>query len=56
MTEHKSIIKIYNHTIRENNLTVIAGPCSIESEQQINDIEKQLEKLLKEIKLINKSL
>lgn len=38
MTEHKSIIKIYNHTIRENNLTVIAGPCSIESEQQINDI------------------
>ena len=24
--------------------------------QQINDIEKQLEKLLKEIKLINKSL
>ena len=24
--------------------------------QQINDIEKQLEKLLKEIKLLNKSL
>ncbi len=36
--QHQTTITIKNHSISQNTLTIIAGPCSIESKQQIMDI------------------
>ncbi|MCK5128750.1 MAG: 3-deoxy-7-phosphoheptulonate synthase [Clostridiales bacterium] len=39
---HNTIIKIGNHTVGGDEFMVIAGPCSVESEEQIVGVAKQV--------------
>ena len=42
MKHEDTIVKLGDHNIGGNNLTIIAGPCSVESRNQIFDIASQL--------------
>ncbi len=45
MKSEDTIIKIGDHEIGGNNLTIIAGPCSVESRDQIFDIAGELKEM-----------
>lgn len=45
MKSEDSIIKIGDHKIGGNNLTIIAGPCSVESRDQVFDIAGELKEM-----------
>ncbi|MDG2455794.1 MAG: 3-deoxy-7-phosphoheptulonate synthase, partial [Bacteroidia bacterium] len=37
---HKSVIKVGNELVGAKELCLIAGPCAVESEEQLNEIAK----------------
>ncbi len=45
MKSEDTIIKVGDHKIGGNNLTIIAGPCSVESRNQIFDIASELKEM-----------
>jgi 3-deoxy-7-phosphoheptulonate synthase len=45
MKSEDTIVKVGNHNIGGNNLTIIAGPCSVESRNQIFDIASELKEM-----------
>ncbi|MBS1266556.1 MAG: 2-dehydro-3-deoxyphosphooctonate aldolase [Candidatus Woesearchaeota archaeon] len=50
---HSTVIKIKDTQIGSNNFTIIAGPCALESEEQIMQIAKTLKKM--QVKIIRAS-
>lgn len=45
MKPEDTIVKVGDHNIGGNNLTIIAGPCSVESRNQIFDIASELKEM-----------
>lgn len=45
MKSEDTIVKVGNHKIGGNNLTIIAGPCSVESRNQIFEIASELKEM-----------